>query len=169
MHPHPPSPPPRKLLKLKSPFLFIYYFIFGKSQIGWLLIRLHLFHISQFTLKSLLRRLAIVKLRQNYYYQSTGNSQLMLKSLLRLAIADLRYCHSTGNSHLFYILYYGEHGRCHFEYLNRYLIFKTHIYTRRLFTGIFCSCELVDLHAYEHIYSYTTFLAKECASYRLTA
>ena len=46
IHPHPPSPPPRKLLKLKSPFLFIYYFIFGKSQIGWLLIRLHLFHIS---------------------------------------------------------------------------------------------------------------------------
>ena len=45
MHPHPPSPPPRKLLKLKSPFLFIYYFIFWKSQIGWLLIRLHLFHI----------------------------------------------------------------------------------------------------------------------------
>ena len=46
MHPHPPSPSPRKLLKLKSPFLFIYYFIFGKSQIGWLLIRLHLFHIT---------------------------------------------------------------------------------------------------------------------------
>ena len=63
MHPHPPSPPPRKLLKLKSPFLFIYYFIFGKSQIGWLLIRLHLFHIK-ITLKSRIFLVITVKGKQ---------------------------------------------------------------------------------------------------------
>ena len=67
MHPHPPSPPPRKLLKLISPFLFIYYFIFGKSQIGWLLIRLHLFHITVYRLK--------VKYLQNIYLHMSQDLQ----------------------------------------------------------------------------------------------
>ena len=34
-----------RMMKFKSPFFLFFFIMFGKSQIGSLLIRLHLFHI----------------------------------------------------------------------------------------------------------------------------